>query len=111
MNTLETQVEKIGLLLSKVGGYLDNLTFETFDEVFPKTLSTIKQVHEIKFELLKKYGSECLSLFEKKLFLNAKQIEDQFDNIVKIFIAQEKKLEKELLTSIQKKKLIYYQKV
>ncbi len=110
MSTLQLKIESIKHLLSFVGESLDNLTFETFDAVFPAALSAIKQVHQLKFELSSEFGNSRVKIYENELNSRTKLIEQKFDNIVEVFSAEEKRLEKELYGTTQKKKLTAYKR-
>ncbi|KAF0142453.1 MAG: hypothetical protein HYZ10_05825 [Ignavibacteriales bacterium] len=110
MSKLQSKIETIKRLLAFVGESLDNLSFETFDSVFPAALTAIKQVHRLKFELATEYDSISLKSYENELFSRAKLIEDKFDNIVEVFSEEEKRLEKELYGTIKQKKLTAYKR-
>lgn len=108
---LQNKIKSIRQLLFQIGESLDNLTFDSFDIVFPKALAAIKKVHHLRSEAIVEFGNDSTKMLEKELFTKAKQIENKFDNIVKVFLDEEKKLEKELASTLQKKKLTVYQKV
>ncbi len=110
MNTINVQIENLNSLLLSVADSLDSLTFESFDTVFPRTVNAMKQVHELKGKMLEEYGYSQLKQYEKELLPKAKQIEEKFDNIVKVFSREEKRLEKELSTTLQRKKLTLYKR-
>jgi len=110
MSKLQHKIESIKRLLAFVGESLDNLTFETFDAVFPAALTAIKQVHQLKFELTTEFESNSIELYENELNLRAKLIEQKFDNIVEVFSAEEKRLEKELCGTKLQKKLTAYKR-
>ncbi len=104
LNQLQHKVESVKRLLSFVGRELDNLSFETFDSVFPAALTAIKQVNQLKLELATEFGTQSRKIFEYELFSKAKQIEAKFDNIVEVFSEEEKKLERQLCGTIKQKK-------
>ncbi len=108
MNTVSLQIENLNSLLTIVVESLDLLTFESFDTVFPSTVETMKQIHKLKERMIKEFGYSGLRVYEKELFPKAKQIEEKFDNIVKIFSMEEKRLAKELSAIQQRKKLTLY---
>lgn len=108
MNTINLHIENLSNLLTFVSNELDTLTFESFDTVFPRTVSAMKQVHEIKGKILKEFDHSQLTQYEKILYPKAKQIEEKFDNIVESFSVEEKRLEKELASTLQKRKLTLY---
>lgn len=110
MSKLQLKIESIKRLLSFVGESLDNLTFETFDAVFPETLTAIKKVHQLRFELATEFGNSSLKVYENELFSKAKLIEEKFDNIVEVFSEEEKRLERELQGTIKQKKLTAYKR-
>lgn len=110
MSKLPLKIESIKRLLSFVGESLDNLTFETFDTVFPETLIAIKKVHQLKLELATEYDGSGLKIYQNELYSRAKLIEEKFDNIVEIFSTEEKRLGKELYGTIKQKKLTAYKR-
>lgn len=110
METISVQIEHLDKLLTSIAGLLDSLTFETFDTVFPRTVNAMRQVHELKGVMLRKFGHLQLKEYEQKLFPKAKQIEEKFDNIVETFSREEKRLEKELSATLQRKKLTLYKR-
>ncbi len=110
MNYLQSQIDLLKTALLSVSRGLDNLTFETFDTIFPDALNTIKEVHKFRSVLAAQYSAQELAPYEKDLFGYAKQIEEKFDNIIGVFSEEEKKLEKELSISISQKKLSTYKR-
>jgi len=104
LNQLQHKVASVKRLLYFVGRDLDNLSFETFDSVFPAALTAIKQVNQLKLELAMEFGAQSQKICENELFSKAKQIELKFDNIVEVFSEAEKKLERQLYGTIKQKK-------
>lgn len=104
MNQLQHKVASVKRLLFFVGRDLDNLSYETFDSVFPAALTAIKQVNQLKLELATEFGAQSQEICEKELFSKAKQIEVKFDNIVEVFSEAEKKLERQLYGTIKTEK-------
>jgi len=104
LNQLQHKVASVKRLLVFVGRDLDNLSYETFDSVFPAALTAIKQINQLKLELAAEFGSQSQEICENELFSKAKQIEAKFDNIVEVFSEAEKKLERQLCGTIKQKK-------
>lgn len=104
MNQLQHKVASVKRLLFFVGRDLDNLSYETFDSVFPAALTAIKQVNQLKLELATEFGAQSQEICENELFSKAKQIEAKFDNKVEVFSEAEKKLERQLCGTIKQKK-------
>ncbi|MEW6651944.1 MAG: hypothetical protein AB1394_00595 [Bacteroidota bacterium] len=110
MSKLQLKIESIKRLLNYVSESLDNLTFETFDAVFPAALSAIKQVHQLRLELTSEFDGYVVRKYESDLNLKAKLIQQKFDNIVEVFSSEEKRLEKELYGTTKQKKLTAYKR-
>ncbi len=104
MNQLQHKVASVKRLLFFVGRDLDNLSYETFDSVFPAALTAIKRVNQLKLELATEFGAQSQEMCEKELFSKAKQIEVMFDNIVEVFSEAEKKHERQLYWTIKTEK-------
>ncbi|MHB9039583.1 MAG: hypothetical protein ACYC4T_02930 [Melioribacteraceae bacterium] len=108
MSDVDKKVNIIKNLLDRLSTNLDLLDFESFDTLFPSIVSGIKEVHQLRGELVGEFGIERLQIYETDLFQRAKLIERKFDNIIGIFTREEKKLEKELLSYMSKKKITNY---
>lgn len=108
MSELDNKAKLIQNLLDKLSTSLDLLDFESFDTLFPPIVSGIKEVDQLRRELISEFGIEKLQIYETDLFQRAKLIERKFDNIIGIFTREEKKLEKELLSYMSKKKITNY---
>ncbi len=108
MSEIDKKANTIKNLLDELSANFDLLNFESFDSLFPLIVSRIKEVHQLRDELINEFGLERLLIYETDLFQRAKLIERKFDNIIGIFTREEKKLEKELLSYMSKKKITNY---
>ncbi|KAF0151696.1 MAG: hypothetical protein FD143_1829 [Ignavibacteria bacterium] len=110
MSKFQLKIESIKRLQNYVSSSLDNLTFETFDVVFPDALSAIKRVHQLRMELASELEGSNLRVYESDLNYKAKLIQQKFDNIIEVFSSEEKRLEKELYGTTKQKKLTAYKR-
>ena len=97
-------------LLEDVYSRLDNLDSENFDVLFPELLKNMKEAAKLRNELTDEIGVEELIKNRPELFSTAKLIENKYDNVVKNFLNEEKRLEKALNTELQRKKLTAYKR-
>ena len=108
MEKIEIKTEKIKKLLDGLSYNLDRLSFETFDSTFPLIARNMRDLHKEKSEVACEFGQEVFSNYGSDLLYRAKQIEEKFDTIVRIFSNEEKRLEKELSGVISRKKITNY---
>jgi len=108
MEKIEIKTEKIKKLLDGLSYNLDRLSFETFDSTFPVIARNMRDLHKEKNEILSEFGQEVFFKYSPELLNRAKQIEEKFDSIVRIFSNEEKRLEKELSGVISRKKITNY---
>jgi len=111
MTGLQNKINIMHQHLFQIGESLDKLTFDSFDIVFPAALSALKSVRQLRSDVITEFGSDSSKIIEEKLFSEAKLIESKFDNIIKVFLHEEKKLSQEFASTLQKRKLSVYQKV
>jgi len=107
----QNKIKQMHQHLFQIGESLDKLTFDSFDAVFPAAFTAIKKVNQLRSEVIAGSGENSNKILEKELFVEAKQIERKFDNIIRVFLDEEKRLEKELHSTLQNKKLTVYRKV
>jgi hypothetical protein len=108
MEEIELKNSELMLMLDDVMNSFENLTFDNFDDQFPKILNQMELVHHIKSELLENYGIDKLIEFEPEAHSKAKIIEELFNETVKIFSEEDKRIKRELASSMNKKKLNVY---
>ena len=106
--SLRAKADRTKSLLESVSSNMDLLDIESFDNLFPDLLSSMKEAKILRDELIKDVGSEELMKYRPELFSTAKQIEKKYDNIVERYSQEEKRLEKELSGVISSKKITNY---
>ena len=97
-------------MLEEVSNLFDKVNFDTFDSIFPEIVKTMKEIHEFKAHMIKEYGIETLIVLEPEAFLRAKQIENKFDNLLRTFLLEKIRLERELKSFESQKKLMNYKR-
>jgi hypothetical protein len=110
MNTFENKIEYSKKILQYVYLNIDKLEYENFDHLFPILVEKISELKKTRDELILNYGEETVKKSDPELYICAKQIENKFDNIVAIFMEEEKRLEAELSATLSKKKLTAYKR-
>lgn len=110
MHSIEHKIDYSKKMLQFVYLNLDQLTFDNFDTLFPKIVQNIGELKKLRAEMLTEYGSERVKKFDPELLEWAKQVEEKFDNIVEVFLLEEKRLEIELASIIGRKKLTAYKR-
>jgi hypothetical protein len=108
MEKIEIKLEQTKKLMDRISDNLDKLNFETFASKSPIIARNIQGLHKAKKELIDEFGVEEFLKYGSELLKRAKLIELKFDNIIGIFTREEKKLEKELLSYMSKKKIANY---
>ena len=89
---------------------LEKLNFDNFDVTFPEIVIMAKKSQKLQKELIEKEGEKRVLALNPDLEVKAKQIENTFDNIIKVFSEEEKRLAKELMSFEGQKKLINYKR-
>ncbi|MFA6978798.1 MAG: hypothetical protein WC209_05690 [Ignavibacteriaceae bacterium] len=79
---MEEKIEIIENTYTAVLDYLEILSDENFELIFPKAKIGMEYVSKIKRELKEQFGQEEYSKFEEKLLNSAKLIKIKFDDIV-----------------------------
>ena len=107
MNELIIILDKLmDVILSK----LECLNFDNFDSTFPNIVAMAKDSQNLQKVLIEKHGEKRVLDINPGLEIKAKQIKNKFDNIVRIFSEEEKRLEKELKSFEGQKKLMNYKR-
>lgn len=79
---MEEKIEIIENTYKAVLDYLEILSDENFELIFPKAKVGMEYVSKIKSELKDQFGLEEFNKFEEKLLRSAKLIKIKFDDIV-----------------------------
>jgi hypothetical protein len=108
MEEIELKNSELMVMLDGVMNSFDGLTFDNFDDQFPKIINQMEHVHQIKSELLENYGVDKLIEFEPEALSKAKIIEKLYSETVKTFSEEDKRIKRELASSLNKKKLSVY---
>jgi hypothetical protein len=109
-NALIFKSDKTRNLLENVCSQLDALNYDNFDILFPALINSMKAAVVLREELINEVGTDVLIKNRPELFYTAKQIEKKYDSTVKKFSEEEKRLERELNSLYQQKKLTVYQR-
>ena len=110
MNSLEIHIEEIKTLFFQVLDILDNLNDSNFDNRMKTVKANMDEVNLIKEKLQRQYPKDELSKYEESLFKLAKQIQEKFDNIIKLKILEKDRIALELEQLKNKKKLQNYRR-
>jgi hypothetical protein len=105
---LIAKIERTFNLLESVSLKMDTLNFDSFDVLFPVLLTNMKEAAILREELINELGLEFLIKISPQLFSTAKLIEEKYDNIVKIYTLETKKLKKELSVVGNQQKITNY---
>ncbi|MDP3682601.1 MAG: hypothetical protein Q8S01_01595 [Ignavibacteria bacterium] len=81
---MEEKINIIEETYNKVLEYLEILSEENFDIIFPKAKIGMEYVNRIKNEIKNQFGNEEFSRFEEKLLGQAKLIKIKYDDIVTV---------------------------
>ncbi len=95
---LEEFIKNISLLLDDVINCLDVLSEDNFDELYPRVVLDMKEVHSLKQLLLSKYNIDALKIYNIELLEKTKLIQIKFDNIIEF----KEKEQAEILMQLQK---------
>lgn len=95
---LEDLIKNISLLLDDVINCLDVLSEDNFDELYPRVVLDMKEVHALKQMLLSKYNIDALKFYNIELLEKTKLIQIKFDNIIEY----KEKEQAEILMQLQK---------
>lgn len=79
---MEEKIEIIENTYKAVLDYLEILSDENFELVFPKAKIRMEYVSKIKCELKDQFGLEEYRKFEERLLASAKLIKNKFDDMV-----------------------------
>ncbi|MDP3148615.1 MAG: hypothetical protein Q8N83_05740 [Ignavibacteria bacterium] len=79
---MENKIEIIKNSYKAVLGYLEILSDENFELIFPKAKIGMEYVSKLKRELKDQFGQEEFNKFEERLLAPAKLIKIKFDDIV-----------------------------
>lgn len=105
---LITKIERTYKLLEGVSSKMDTLNFDSFDVLFPVLLTNMKEAAILREELIKELGTEFLIEISPQLFTTAKLIEEKYDNLVKIYTLETKRLKNELSVVGNQQKITNY---
>jgi len=105
---MELKIEKLRNYLTDAETALDTLSFDNFDTSYPQALNSMKKARQLRTDMLKEFGTPISAALDKIFSLQTKQIKDKFDNIVEVYSNEEKRLNVELKSLSQKKKLTAY---
>ncbi|MBZ0198624.1 MAG: hypothetical protein K8H86_02065 [Ignavibacteriaceae bacterium] len=95
---LEEFIKNISLLLDDVINCLNDLNEDNFDELYPRVVIDMKEVHAIKQMLQSKYNGDDLMIFNIELLEKTKLIQTKFDNIIEY----KEKEQADILMQLQK---------
>jgi len=95
---LEDIIKNIILLLDDVILCLNMLDENSFDELYPRIVLEMKEVHSIKQMLLCDYPLEVLYKYNPEFSEKTKLIKTKFDNIIKF----KEREQAEILMQLQK---------
>ncbi|MEW6194087.1 MAG: hypothetical protein AB1521_02905 [Bacteroidota bacterium] len=108
MNELKVKTKAIKELLGNLEIQIQSITSENFDEKFQFSMETMMVIQSIKKELAEKYGIKNLADYDPELIMKAKLIEQSYDNIVGNFRKEVSKLEREISSLNNRKKITKY---
>lgn len=81
---MEEKINIIEETYNKVLEYLEILSEENFNIIFPKAKIGMEYVNRIKNEIKNQFGNEEFDRFEEKLLGQAKLIKIKYDDIVTV---------------------------
>jgi len=79
---MEEKINIIEAALNKVLNFLEMLSDENFELVFPKAKSGMEFANKLKTELTQQFSSTELTQYEERLLQPAKLIKNKYDDIV-----------------------------
>jgi len=105
---MEEKIKIIEITFKKVLNYLEVLSEENFNVIFPKAKLGMEYVNSIKTELKRQFPHEELQQFEERLLAPAKLIKNKFDDIVTLKQAKLAVIAKEISHLQNQKKIVNY---
>ncbi|MFA6599174.1 MAG: hypothetical protein WCS69_15735 [Ignavibacteriaceae bacterium] len=105
---MEEKIKIIEITFKKVLNYLEVLSEENFNVIFPKAKLGMEYVNSIKTELKRQFPREELQKFEERLLAPAKLIKNKFDDIVTLKQARLAVIAKEISHLQNQKKIVNY---
>ena len=105
---MEEKIKIIEITFKKVLNYLEVLSEENFNVIFPKAKLGMEYVNSIKTELKRQFPHEELQKFEERLLAPAKLIKNKFDDIVTLKQAKLAVIAKEISHLQNQKKIVNY---
>ena len=101
---------KISRLLVEVLSKLNELDLDNFDDLYPSIVDRMKDAGTMRDELFSDVEKDKVKETFPELISISKQIEKKYDSTIKLFIQEEKSMQRELDALNKKKKLILYQR-
>lgn len=101
---------KASRLLVEVLSKLNELDLDNFEDLYPSIVDRMKEAKLMRDDLFSSVENDKVKEIFPELISISKQIENKYDNILRMFIQEEKSLQEELNALNKKKKLILYQR-
>ncbi len=108
MNELKIKTSAIKELFSNLQTQIQSITSENFEEKFQFSMETMMVIQSLKKGLAEKYGINNLAEYDPELIMKAKLIEESYDNIIGKFRKEVSKLEREISSLNNRKKITKY---
>lgn len=105
---LKDIIKNIVLLLDDVILCLNKLDEHNFDELYPRVVLEMKEVHSIKQILLYDYPVEVLNKYNPEFSEKTKLIQTKFDNIIKFKEREQAEILMQLQKMQNQRKLVNY---
>jgi len=105
---MEEKIKIVEIALKKVFNYLEALSEENFDIIFPKAKLGMEYVNKVKTELKSQFSQEELRKIEERLLGPAKLIKNKFDDIVTNKEVRLAVIAKEISQLQNQKKIVNY---
>ncbi|MCK9212591.1 MAG: hypothetical protein M0P61_17305 [Ignavibacteriaceae bacterium] len=105
---MEEKINIMEITLNKVLNYLEILSEENFEVIFPKAKLGMEYVNRLKTELKNQFTGEELTKFEERLLAPAKLIKNKFDDIVTLKKVKLAVISEEISHLQNQKKIVNY---
>lgn len=105
---MEEKINIIEETYNKVLEYLEILSEENFNEIFPKAKLGMEYVNKLKTELKNQFYREELIKYEERLLIMAKQIKNKFDDVVTLKKVRLAVISEEISHLQNQKKIVNY---
>jgi len=105
---LEEKITLIEKALKKVLDYLEMLSDENFELIFPKAKRGMEHINKLKIELKREYPHEEYVKFENRWVIPAKLIQNKYDDIVTLKKVRLAAIAEEISHLQNQKKIVNY---